>query len=87
MGKNEEGPFATLFTWVGLIAGAAAGWEAGEFGGMCVGAFFLAVVGYWIGRMADTVLIWVLFVVGSIISLLINSAIRRFLWELLTSGS
>lgn len=87
MGKSENGPFATLFLWVGLIAGGAAGAETGDFMAMLIGAVLLAAIGFWIGRIADAALAWAIFVVGSIISLLINSAIRRFLWELITSGS
>lgn len=87
MGKNENGPFATLFLWIGLIAGGAAGAEAGDFMGMLVGAVLLAAIGFWIGQIADAVLAWAIFVIGSLISLLINSAIRRFLWEMITSGS
>ena len=84
MAKSEnEGPLAKLFTWVGVIAGGVAGAESGEFGVVLVCAVLCGAIGFWIGRVADAVLIWLFFVVGAVVLFLINSAIRRFLWELL----
>jgi hypothetical protein len=83
MAKNEDGPFAKLFMFIGLIAGAAAGAEANDFATMCVVAIIFAAIGYWVGRLADAVLAWVIFIGASIISLLINTAIRRFIWEVI----
>lgn len=87
MGKQEGGSLATFFGWVGVFAGAAVGAEAGEGTGLLIGAIIFGIAGYWIGSVVEVVLVRVFFVVGSIISILINSAIRRFLWELFTSGS
>lgn len=82
---NSSGPFATLFAWIGVIAGGAAGLETGEFGGMCVGAFIMGVAGFWIGRVVDWAVGWLIFVAVSIIALMINAAIRRFVWDMISS--
>lgn len=86
MGKQENGPFATLFMWIGIIAGGAAGVESGELLGMCIGALILGAIGFWVGRLADAVLFWVIFVASTVIAFLINSAIRRFVWELIQAA-
>lgn len=87
MSQQEGGPLAKVFLWIGVIAGGALGAESGEFLGFCIGAVLLGAVGFGIGRAVENVLIRLIFIASSIISILINSAIRRFLWELLTSGS
>ena len=83
--NNEPGPFAKIFTVVGLIAGGIGGFEAGGGIGMLIGALLLATVGGFIGRLADAVLAWLIFVAVSIIVILINTAVRRFVWELISS--
>jgi hypothetical protein len=83
MGNEKDGPFAILFTWVGLIAGAIGGGQTGEFAAVVVGAIVLGMIGYWVGKQADALTAWLLFVLGSIIMILINSAIRRFIWALI----
>jgi hypothetical protein len=87
MSNQEGGPLAKLFLWIGVIAGGAFGAESGDFPGFCIGALFLGAVGFWIGRAVESFVIRLIFILSSIISILINSAIRRFLWELITSGS
>ncbi len=47
-GKKEDGPFATLFLWIGFIAGGAAGIEANDFMGMLIGAIILGGIGFWV---------------------------------------
>lgn len=83
--SNEPGPFATLFFWIGAIAGGAGGFETGELIGMLVGAAVLGIAGAWIGRLADAVVAWVVFILVAVATLLINAAIRRFVWELLAA--
>ena len=83
MEKKEDGPFATLFLWIGFIAGGAAGIEANDFMGMLIGAIILGAIGFWVGKQVDLFLGWLIFIVVAIISILINAAIRRFIWELI----
>lgn len=87
MAQQEGGPLAAVFLWIGVIAGGAFGAESGGFPGFCIGAVLLGAAGFWIGKVVESVLVRLIFIASSIISILINSAIRRFLWELLTSGS
>jgi hypothetical protein len=87
MAKSEnEGFLANLFLWVGVIAGGAAGAESGEFGAVLVCAVVFGAIGFWVGRVADAVLAWLIFVGVTVVLFLINSAIRRFVWELLSAA-
>jgi chromate transport protein ChrA len=81
------GPFAVLFAWIGMIAGGAAGVQANGFLGMLIGAIVLAIIGSVVGRMADAVMAWLIFVAASIVALLINAAIRRFIFSMLFGDS
>ena len=83
--ENHDGPFAKIFALLGLIAGGILGLEAGGGVGMIIGAVLLAAIGGWIGRLADAVIAWLIFVAMSIIFIMINAAIRKFVWELLGS--
>ncbi len=83
--KSEAGPFAVLFFWIGVVAGAAAGVESGEGMGILIGALLLGGVGAWIGHLADAVMAWLIFVSVSIFALLVNAAIRSFVWNLLSA--
>lgn len=88
MAKAKEynhGPFAKVFAVLGLIAGGILGLEAGGGVGMIIGAVLLAAIGGRIGQLADAVVAWLVFVVMSIIFIMVNAAIRRFLWELIRS--
>jgi len=85
MGKeNESGPFAIAFAWIGAITGAVGGYEAGEFPGMLVTATVLGLIGFFVGQLADAVLKWLVFLATCIIVLLVNTAVRRVAWEILS---
>jgi hypothetical protein len=81
--KTQAGPFARLFATIGVIAGGAAGLQANDFQGMCIGAFLLGVIGFVIGGLADRLIAWFFFVLSALIALLINAAIRRVVWDML----
>lgn len=86
MEKNDAGPFAVIFLWIGLIAGGAAGAESGEFMPVLIGAIVLGGIGFWIGKQVDVFLARLIFVVVSIVGILINTAIRRFIFELIRAA-
>jgi hypothetical protein len=85
--EEKPGPFATLFAWVGSIAGGAGGLEVGGGLGMLIGAIVFAVIGVQIGRLADAVVARLVFITASIIALIINTAVRRFLLELILAAA
>lgn len=85
--EEKPGPFATLFAWVGLIAGGAGGLEAGDGLGMLMGGIVLAVIGAWVGRLADAVVARLVFITAAIIAIMINVTIRRFVFELITAAA
>jgi hypothetical protein len=90
MAKNsntQSGPFAKLFGVIGVIAGGAAGLQANDFPGMCVGALILGMIGFVIGGLADKLVAWLLFVATALVMLLINAAIRHVVWDVLAALS
>ncbi|HKI04287.1 MAG TPA: hypothetical protein VKK31_20085 [Thermoanaerobaculia bacterium] len=87
MEQNEGGPLAKFFAAVGVFAGAALGAEAGDFMALCIGAIILGLIGFGIGRVVENLLIRLIFIIVSIIFILINSAIRRFIWELIRAAA
>ena len=82
---NESGPFAVAFAWIGGITGAVGGYEAGGGPGMFGTAAVLALIGFLVGRVADAILKWMIFLATCVVVLLVNTAVRRFAWELVTS--
>ncbi|MBK8464859.1 MAG: hypothetical protein IPL32_03430 [Chloracidobacterium sp.] len=88
MGRRNEiehGPFAKIFAVIGLFAGGIFGLESDGGAGMLFGAVILAAIGGWIGRLADAVVAWLIFIVVSMIFILVNTAIRSFVWQLIAS--
>ena len=81
--KSEAGPFAVIFAVIGFIAGISSSAEADAGGGaIFFTGVIMAFMGFAIGRFVDKVVAWVLFIVASVIMILVNTAIRQFLWKL-----
>lgn len=83
MANNEEefGFFEGLLLVVGLISGGIFGFNNGGWLGLFVGALAFGAIGKWVGTAADGIVKFLLLVAF----LLINGAIRRFIWELISS--
>jgi hypothetical protein len=76
--SNEGGFFENLLTIVGAISGAIFGYNNGEWIGLIIGAVILGAIGKWVGAVAD----WVVKLVVLIVILLLNRAIRIFIWDI-----
>jgi|GEM_PF-6841294 len=81
--NNESGPFRSLFGFIGLFAGGAAGFEVSGGIGLLVGAVVLSGIGAWIGGLVDVVVAYLIFVAVAIAAFLINAAIRQFVFNLI----
>lgn len=85
--KEEEGPFAIILAIVGFFAGIAAGQETNLEGmGVFIFAIIMSAIGFGVGNLVDKVVAWLLFILVSLIMFLVNSAIRRFIWEIISAS-
>ncbi|GEM_PF-5723949 len=79
--QRSAGFFESLLTVAGAITGAVFGYDNGEWPGLFAGAIVLGGIGMWVGRTAD----FIIKVALLIIILLLNAAIRRFIWEFISN--
>lgn len=73
----KSGPFAVLFAWLGLFAGAAMGAETHDTLTIVICAVIMAAIGFYIGRLNDALIAWLIFIFVAVIELLINDAVRE----------
>lgn len=89
MGKqnhNSDSALGGVFGVIGALVALAVG-DAQDIGG---GATFILVlvlgfIGYAVGEWIEIAIVRILFVVGSILTFIMNAAIRRFFGELLSA--
>ena len=77
--SNEGGFFENLLTFVGAISGAIFGYNNAEWIGLFVGAIIVGAIGKWVGAVAD----WIVKLIVLIVILLLNRAIRIFIWDMI----
>jgi hypothetical protein len=74
---SKSGPFAVLFAWLGLFAGAAMGAETHGTFTIVICALIMAAIGFYIGRLSDALIAWLAFIFVSVVELLVNDAVRQ----------
>lgn len=89
MGKQEkDSAFGKAFSIIAVIASISflssdssslEGWQPWLF------VFIAAIVGYRIGEFVESLVVKALFIISSIILFLINAAVRRFIWDIISS--
>lgn len=75
--EYKSGPFATLFAWLGLFAGGAMGAETEDGLTIVICAIGTAILGFYIGRLTDAFVAWVVYIFVVVVELLINDEVRR----------
>lgn len=86
MANREAGPLETIFMLAGGFGGFVVGIEHLTFIQAAVAAAVVAAIGAAIGRFAEAVIVRVAFFVAIGIGLMVNSAIRAFVWQLVTGS-
>jgi hypothetical protein len=84
MGEKQKdgGFFENVLMVAGGISGAIFGYNNGEFIGLIMGALILGGIGKWIGSLADAIFK----IIFALIIILLNNAVRRFFWDIITSA-
>ncbi|WP_129776182.1 hypothetical protein [Peristeroidobacter soli] len=77
--EYQRGPFGVLFAWLGLFAGASMGAETKGILTTVICAAIMAVVGFYIGRLSDTLIAWLAFIFVAVVELLVNDSVRHAL--------
>ena len=80
--QSEGGFFENVLMVLGGISGAVFGYDNGEWIGLFVGALILGGIGKVVGTAAD----WTLKMIALIIILLINRAVRHFIWNIIAAA-
>lgn len=78
---STGGFFEDLLMIVGGIVGAIWGYETGGGWGLIIGAAILGGIGKWVGTVAD----WFVKLALLIVLLLLNAAVRQFIWSIIES--
>lgn len=84
--NNENSALGNIFGIIGILAAFAAGGSADMDGGpIFLLVLVLGFTGYAIGKWVEAAIVQLLFIVGAIITILINAAVRSFIWNILSS--
>lgn len=83
--SNDDSSLGKVFAVIGVVAALATGGQQDmDGGGVIILMIFFGAIGYAIGKWVEIVIIRILFIVTAIIMFLMNMAIRRFIWELIS---
>ena len=75
--EYQRGPFGVLFAWLGLFAGASMGAETKDVLTIVICASLMAAIGFYIGRLSDTLISWLAFILVAVVELLVNDSVRH----------
>ena len=86
MSNNKDNSLGGLFAAVALVASISAVWESDL---TLLGGFIFIVIctaiGYAVGQFVDALIGRVIFFIGSVVLLLYNAAVRRVIWDFISS--
>lgn len=83
--SGSDSALGKFFAVVGVLAALATGGQQDmEAGGVIVLILFFGVIGYAVGEWVEATIIRILFIITAVILFLMNMAIRRFIWEMLS---
>lgn len=84
--QDDNSVLGIVFAIIGIgAAGSMATDSNMSNGASVVLIIIMAVIGYHVGKAVELIAFRVLFIIASIILFLMNVAIRRFVWEVLTA--
>lgn len=83
---DENSILGLVFAIIGIgAAGSMAADSNMSNGASLAFVIIMAVIGYHVGKAVEMIAFRVLFIIASVILFLMNVAIRRFVWELLSA--
>jgi hypothetical protein len=75
--EYQRGPFGVLFAWLGLFAGASMGAETKHVLTIVICASIMAAIGFYVGRLSETLTAWLAFIFVAVAELLVNDSVRH----------
>ena len=84
--ENSNSALGSVFAVIGFFAGMSVGGSSDMEGGeIFILVVILTFVGYAIGKWVEETIIKILFIIGAIITFIVNATIRAFIGEMLTA--
>lgn len=83
--SSSDSALGKVFAVIGVFAALATGGQQNmEAGGVIVLILFFGVIGYAVGEWVEATIVRILFIITAVVLSLMNIAIRRFIWEMLS---